>query len=97
LTSFADWLSTRNSGYEQFNVQGKAVTSNNLQEVVKEWVVKMTLPNAESLPKELGGAKLPVYIVDCPKLHVIPKKYLEHKLRWCDKWAYEVEFSTFCL
>jgi hypothetical protein len=60
-----------------------------MQEMVKEWVIKMTSPSGETLSKELEGSYLPVYIVDCPKLHVIPSKYLEYRLRWCDKWAYE--------
>jgi len=64
--------------------------------MVKEWIVKISSPSGEILTKELDGSNLPVYIVDCPKLHVIPKKYLEYKLRWCDKWAYEVRFAP-CL
>jgi hypothetical protein len=75
-------------------VRKTGVTSNDVQEIVKEWVIKMTSPNGETVSKELEGAYLPVYIVDCPKLHVIPKKFLEYKLRWCDKWAYEVRRST---
>lgn len=64
---------------------------------MKEWIVKMTSPSGETLSKELEGSYLPVYIVDCPKLHVIPRKYLEYKLRWADKWAYEVWFSSFSI
>lgn len=89
LTSFAEWLSNRKSGYEQFSVRRTGVTSNDMQEVVKEWIVKMTSSSGETLLKELEGSYLPIYVVDCPKLHAIPKKYLEYKLRWCDKWAFQ--------
>jgi hypothetical protein len=50
----------------------------------------MTSTPSETLTRELEGPTLPLYIVDCPKLHVLPKKVLEYKLRWSDKWAYEV-------
>jgi len=90
LTSFVDWLSNRKPDYEQFSVRRIGVSSNNIQEMVKEWVAKMSSGNSETVSKEQEAIALPVYIVDCPKLHVIPKKLLEYKLRWCDKWAYEV-------
>jgi hypothetical protein len=89
MTSLADWLPSRQSGYEQFSIRKTGVTSNNMQEMVKEWISKMAAPNAESVSKEQEAAALPVYIVDCPKLHVVRKKLLEDKLRWCDKWAFE--------
>jgi hypothetical protein len=95
LASFSKWLSSRNSGYEQFNPRKTGFTSNDMQEIVKDWMVKMTALRGETLSKELEGSNLPVYIVDCPKLHVIPKKWLELKLRWSDKWAYEVSMSFF--
>ncbi|KAJ4289755.1 hypothetical protein N0V90_011085 [Kalmusia sp. IMI 367209] len=88
LIRFADWLSNRRSGYEQFSIRRSGVTSNDMQEMVKEWIMKMTAPSAETLSKN-QEVSLPVYIVDCPKLHVIPKKLLEYRLRWTDKWAYE--------
>jgi hypothetical protein len=60
--------------------------------MVKEWVARMAFPTVETQTWDLEGPLLPVYIVDCPKLHAVPKKFLEYKLRWCDKWAYEVRF-----
>jgi hypothetical protein len=66
------------------------VTSDDVEDTVKGWITRMTSSNGETLNRELEGSNLPVYIVDCPKLHVVPKKLLEYKLRWCDKWAYEV-------
>lgn len=89
LTSFAEWLSTRKSGYEQFSVRRTGVTASNMQEMVKDWVTRIASPNAETVSKDGEAIALPVYIVDCPKLHVIPKKILEHKLRWCDRFALE--------
>lgn len=87
--SFSGWLLNRNFGYEQASLRKTRVTSDDLQQLVKEWVMKMTAARGETLSKELEGSHLPVYVVDCPKLHVLPKKWLEYKLRWCDKWAYE--------
>lgn len=88
--AFFEWLSARKSGYEQFSIRKPGVTSNDVQEIVREWITKMTPASGETLTKDLEGPFLPVYMVDCPKLHVLPKKFLEYKLRWCDKWAYEV-------
>ncbi|KAJ4347895.1 uncharacterized protein N0V89_009267 [Didymosphaeria variabile] len=89
MTSFADWLPNRQSGYEQFSVRRPGVTRHNMQEMVRDWVTKMAAPNTETISKEQESARLPVYVVDCPKLHVISKRLLEHKLRWTDKWAFE--------
>ncbi|KAF1965866.1 hypothetical protein BU23DRAFT_574517 [Bimuria novae-zelandiae CBS 107.79] len=89
LTSFADWLSNRSSDYEQFSTKRAGVTSIHLQEMVKDWVTKMAAPNAETLSRDGEAVALPVYIVNCPKLHAIPKKILELKLRWCDRFAFE--------
>jgi hypothetical protein len=89
MTSLADWLPSRQSGYEQFSMRKIGVTSNNMQDMIKVWITKMAAPNAESVSKEQEAAALPVYIVDCPKLHVVRKRLLEDKLRWCDKWAFE--------
>ena len=61
-----------------------------MQEIVKDWVLRTASLKSETLSKDLDGSYLPVYIVACPKLHVVPKKWLEYRLRWCDKWAYEV-------
>ncbi|CAI6330036.1 unnamed protein product [Periconia digitata] len=89
LGGFAEWLSSRNLGHEQASFRKTRITSDDLQELVREWVTKITSPKGETILKELEGSQLPVYVVNCPKLHVLPKKWLEHKLRWCDKWAYE--------
>ena len=89
LTSFAEWLSSRKSGYAQFSTGRPSLTANNVQELVKEWVVKMAAPNTETLSKDGEAITLPVYVVDCPKLHAVSKKRLEHKLRWCDRFALE--------
>jgi hypothetical protein len=86
--AFTTWLSNRKPGFEQFTIR-PSVSSNDLQEIVREWLVRMTTTSAETQAKDLECPLTPVYIVDCPKLHVIPKKLLEYKLRWCDKWAYE--------
>ncbi|PSN68422.1 hypothetical protein BS50DRAFT_491972 [Corynespora cassiicola Philippines] len=87
--SFIVWLSGRKSGYEQFSIRRMGLTSNDLRETVKDWVTRTASSNKDAISKEVEGSYMPVYIVDCPKLHVVPKKYLEYKLRWCDKWAFE--------
>lgn len=89
MTSFADWLPGRKPSHEQFSIKRAGVTPNDMQEMVRDWVIKMAAPNAESISKEQEVAALPIYVVDCPKLHAISKKILEHKLRWTDKWAFE--------
>ena len=90
MLSFADWLSARKPDHEQFSIRRTGVTSDDMEEMVREWITRLTSPNGETLNREAEGPNLPVYVVDCPKLHVVPKKRLEYKLRWCDKWAYEV-------
>ncbi|KAF2463644.1 uncharacterized protein BDR25DRAFT_319849 [Lindgomyces ingoldianus] len=89
LKSFSEWLSNRKSGYEQFSIRRTGVTANDLEEMAREWITRMTSLNVETHTRDLEGTLLPLYIVNCPKLHVIPRKHLEYKLRWCDKWAYE--------
>ncbi|KAF1997213.1 hypothetical protein P154DRAFT_296300 [Amniculicola lignicola CBS 123094] len=89
LKRFSEWLGGRKSNYEQFSIRRTGVTSSDVQDMVKDWITRMTSPQGETLSKDLDGSFLPVYVVDCPKLHVIPKKYLEYKLRWTDKWAFE--------
>ncbi|KAF2878309.1 hypothetical protein BDV95DRAFT_18220 [Massariosphaeria phaeospora] len=89
LKSFADWLANRKSGYEQFSVRRAGVTSNDMQEMVKEWMARISSAKVDTESEEPEGPSLPAYIVDCPKLHVIPRRFLEYKLRWIDKWAYE--------
>ncbi|KAF2199454.1 hypothetical protein GQ43DRAFT_464818 [Delitschia confertaspora ATCC 74209] len=86
--AFCEWLSNRKAGHEQFNAK-TSVSSDDMQDTVRDWIIRMTPTNAETQAKDLEGSLLPVYIVNCPKLHVLPKKLLEYKLRWCDKWAYE--------
>ena len=58
--------------------------------MVRHWITRMTSTNVETQARDIEGPVLSVYVVNCPKLHVIPKQLLEYKLRWCDKWAYEV-------
>ncbi|KAF2710903.1 hypothetical protein K504DRAFT_500839 [Pleomassaria siparia CBS 279.74] len=89
LASFVAWLSNYKSGYEQFSISRIGITSNDMSEMVKDWTTRMAIPKTESQAWDLEESFLPVYIVDCPKLHVVPKKYLEYKLRWLDKWAFE--------
>jgi hypothetical protein len=89
IEGFAEWLSARKSGYQQFSVESTGMSSRDLHETIKEWTTRMATKGSEILTQDLEGSLLPVYIVNCPKLHVVPRKYLEYKLRWCDKWAYE--------
>ncbi|ORY17956.1 hypothetical protein BCR34DRAFT_583230 [Clohesyomyces aquaticus] len=89
LNSFSQWLAKRKSGYEQFSIRRAGVTATDMEEMVREWIARMASLNVETHAPELEGPLLPTYIVNCPKLHVIPKKHLEYKLRWCDKWACE--------
>jgi hypothetical protein len=91
LKRFPDWLATHERVAEQITVPKAAVTANDLQEMVKEWIVRMTASNVETFTREMQSSVQSVYIVDCPKLHALPKQLLEYKLRWCDKWAYEVQ------
>jgi hypothetical protein len=56
---------------------------------LKAWVTKMASANASLYSQPLDGPDVPLYLVDCPKLHAIPRKYIAYQLRWSDKWAYE--------
>lgn len=94
MDSFLEWLSQRKPSHEHITVRRTGVTPDDMEDMVREWISRMTASNSETLTREPDGPALPAYIVDCPKLHVIPKKLLEYKLRWCDKWAYEVNPST---
>ncbi|KAF2274287.1 uncharacterized protein EI97DRAFT_435373 [Westerdykella ornata] len=89
LTTFAVWLCSRKPSHEQFTIRKPGILPDDVEELVKDWITRMTATSGETLSRELDGPILPAYIVDCPKLHVVPKKHLEYKLRWCDKWAYE--------
>ncbi|KAH7118008.1 hypothetical protein B0J11DRAFT_98340 [Dendryphion nanum] len=84
-TSFTDWLSRNNFSQANTNIPRSEISSSDLQEEVQSWLCRMSPNETDSQ----GMSILPVYIVDCPKLHVLPKRLLEYKLRWCDKWAYE--------
>ncbi|KAF2734033.1 hypothetical protein EJ04DRAFT_524020 [Polyplosphaeria fusca] len=86
--ALAEWLSSRQSEYQQLSVRRDGLTSNYMQDMVKDWVRIMSSPDADTQSLDLNGPLLPIYIVDCPKLHAIPKTLLEYKLRWTDKWAY---------
>ena len=85
VTSFSRWLSS-NFRPARTSAQLQVVDDDKLQEVVRSWISRMSLNELD----DRGESLLPVYVVNCPKLHVLPKKLLEYKLRWCDKWAYDV-------
>jgi hypothetical protein len=101
--SFAEWMTDRNVGalmkpghlqssaaYEGSNVPVITyLQSRPRDEDIKDWVNKMASANASLYSQPLEGPDLPVYIVDCPKLHAVPKKYIAYQLRWSDKWAYD--------
>ena len=61
-----------------------------MQAMIRDWITRMVSSNVETQARDLEGPMVPVYIVNCPKLHAVPKQLLEYKLRWCDKWAFEV-------
>jgi hypothetical protein len=64
-------------------------SSRPLNEDVRSWVDKMASANASLYSQPLEGPEVPIYIVDCPRLHAVPRKYLAYQLRWSDKWAYD--------
>lgn len=88
--SFNEFLSKRGVNPELFGTRQTRATDGDMQEMIKAWIGRMTHAKAETLTKSLDGPLLPLYVVDCPKLHVVPKKCIEYQLRWCDKYAYEV-------
>jgi hypothetical protein len=87
---FNSFLSKRRASHESSHIAKINATDGDVQEMVKAWIGRITDAKAETLVGSLHGSLLPVYVVDCPKLHVIPKKFLKYRLRWCDKYAYEV-------
>jgi hypothetical protein len=103
MMSFAEWMSDRKAGamMKPCHIHGSvayegsdAAVSTNLlsrprDEDIKVWVNKMASANASLYSQPLEGPDLPVYVVDCPKLHAVPKKYIAYQLRWSDKWAYD--------
>lgn len=88
LGDFADWLQHRKVAFQHDRI-GAHLPSLKLHQIVKNWVDSTSAKNIENQMGELEGQLTPIYIVNCPALHPVPKKLLEYKLRWCDKWAYE--------
>ncbi|KAF2016584.1 hypothetical protein BU24DRAFT_422957 [Aaosphaeria arxii CBS 175.79] len=89
MVSLAAWLAQHRTSGEQISVRKTAITSNDVQDIVKDWIMRTTSAPKESLSRELERSLPSIYVVDCPKLHALPKQLLEYELRWCDKWAYE--------
>ena len=89
LASFSDWLSERKSKDSPISVERVNVKAHFMEDTVKEWIQRITSPNAKAIIQGTNEPLLPLYVVDCPKLHVIPKKWLAEQLRWWDKFAYE--------
>jgi hypothetical protein len=102
--SFAEWMSNRKagatviqSGYldsltDPDGTNAPAITnmhSRPQDEDIRAWVTKISSSNASLYSQPLNGPDVPIYLVDCPKLHAVPRKYLAYQLRWSDKWAYE--------
>ncbi|OCL02328.1 hypothetical protein AOQ84DRAFT_304929 [Glonium stellatum] len=88
LGDFIDWLSHRKPAM-QHNEVGANLPVLNFHEILKQWIDSTSEKGIENQITELEGQLTPVYVVNCPALHPLPKKLLEYKLRWCDKWAYE--------
>ncbi|KAH7073549.1 hypothetical protein BKA63DRAFT_603910 [Paraphoma chrysanthemicola] len=67
------------------------------EDTVTKWIHRIAAPNTPVHVQHVDGPNLPVYVVDCSKLHAVPSKYLAYQLRWSDKWAYESleEHATF--
>ncbi|KAH7393020.1 hypothetical protein BKA66DRAFT_457420 [Pyrenochaeta sp. MPI-SDFR-AT-0127] len=87
--NFSTWLSKRKPREDSVSAAKAGMTAEVMQDTVKEWVARMSPPNAKSLSQGMDESFIPVYMVNCQKLHVIPKWWLAEQLRWCDKWAYE--------
>jgi hypothetical protein len=101
--TFAEWMSNREAGASsQSGNPHSAAESDGTNvslivdmhprpgdEDVRAWITKMASANASLYSQPLDGPDVPIYLVDCPKLHAVPKKYLAYQLRWSDKWAYE--------
>ncbi|KAF1918188.1 hypothetical protein BDU57DRAFT_547277 [Ampelomyces quisqualis] len=87
MRSFTIWLTERKA----ITVSNSSITTqlSPTPSQIRDWVDKIASPDAALYSKPLEGPDLPVYIVDCPKLHAIPKKYIVYQLRWSDKWAFE--------
>ena len=92
LGDFIDWLQHRKAAFQHDRV-GANLPSLKLHQIVKRWIDSTSAKAIENQITELEGQLTPIYIVNCPALHPVPKKLLEYKLRWCDKWAYEVRLS----
>ncbi|KAH8716965.1 hypothetical protein GQ44DRAFT_712987 [Phaeosphaeriaceae sp. PMI808] len=88
MSSFAIWLSNRIIDHGTLSTPPRTV-SEPTESGIRNWVDKMASDNANLYSQQLEGPDLPVYVVGCPKLHVVPKKYLAYQLRWSDKYAYD--------
>lgn len=83
---FIEWFSQRESCYSPY--RDTNITHSLVQESVRNWAERMASPNTEMSLKRFEEYTN-VYIVNCPKLHAVPKKYLSNQLRWSDRFAYE--------
>ncbi|KAF2826414.1 hypothetical protein CC86DRAFT_467125 [Ophiobolus disseminans] len=87
--SFALWLSNRRAK------EGPPSTSRTPQSLgpshstIVTWISRMACANSTLHSQHLEGPQVTIYMVDCPKLHAVPKLYLAEQLRWVDKWAYQ--------
>jgi hypothetical protein len=89
MKAFADWLSKRTSCEGASRPTEGLSTFPPSQSTIATWVNKMASINSALHSQQLEGSQVSIYIVDCPKLHAIPKMYLAEQLRWIDKWAYQ--------
>ena len=96
LVDFIDWLQHRKAAFQHDRV-GANLPSLKFHQIVKRWINSTSAKDIENQITELEGQLTPIYIVNCPALHPVPKKLLEYKLRWCDRWAYEVRLSLIWL
>lgn len=53
------------------------------------WINRIASANSTLSSQPLEGQQASVYVVDCAKLHAVPKTYLGEQLRWIDKWAFQ--------
>ncbi|OAL55463.1 hypothetical protein IQ07DRAFT_582945 [Pyrenochaeta sp. DS3sAY3a] len=89
LGNFRDWLSKKGPMRGFANCKRSHEAETVTAESLKTWVLKMAAPNSKTLSQAIEEPFPPLYIVDCPSLHVIQKRWLANQLRWRDKIAYE--------
>jgi hypothetical protein len=101
--TFAEWMSSRKAGASSQSGNPRSSAESDVTNAsvitnihtrpgdddLKAWVTKMASANASLYSQPLAGPDVPLYLVDCPKLHAVPRKYIAYQLRWSDKWAYE--------